>query len=175
VKSIGLNDYSHVEFNTRDMKSTLEYFSDVLGLPLISIQWADHAKASVRAFMQLNQDAMISFLCTLRTSDVVELGVTHSVNAGDPTTTGTVQHTAFNVDSVEDMLAMRDRIRSRGIHCVGPMDHGFCQSIYFIGPDQATLEVSTLTTDDITQWIETSAVDAAGITKEELKLLREGE
>ena len=129
MKNIQLNDYSNLELNTIDMKSTLEYFSDVLALPLVSIKWSNHSKAAVRAVMQLNQNAMISFLYTPRTSDVIELGVTHSVNAGDATTAGTLQHNALNVDSVEDLLAMRDRIRSCGVHCIGPMDHGFSASM----------------------------------------------
>ena len=173
MKSIGLNDYSTLELNTKDLKSTLEYFCDVLALPLVSVKWANQAQAAVRAVMQLNQNATISFLCTLRTSDVVELGITHSVNAGDSTAAGTLQHNAFNVDTVEDLLALRDRIRSRGVHCLGPMDHGFCQSIYFAGPDQTALEICTLTTEqnDIREWIEPSVVEAIGLTEEELKQL----
>ncbi|WP_159819299.1 VOC family protein [Colwellia sp. 20A7] len=175
MKNIQLNDYSNLELNTKDMKSTLAYFSDVLALPLVSIKWADQSKAAVRAVMQLNKNSMISFLCTLRTSDVIELGVTHSINAGDSTTAGTLQHNALNVDSLEDLLAMRDRIRSCGVHCVGPMDHGFCQSIYFVGPDETALEISTLTTNNIREWIEPSTVEAAGVTKEEMKKLLGGD
>lgn len=161
-------NFSNVDFNTNDLKPVLEYFSEVLGMPLVAIRWADKAEGSVRAYLRLNDETMLSFLYTRKTPDEVELGVTHSENAGDPTTTGTVQHIAFNVDTVEDLLAMRDRIRSCGVHCVGPMDHGFCQSIYFLGPDSMTLEVSTLTTDDITQWIDPGVAEAIGLTAEEM-------
>ncbi len=171
TNSLSPNNFSHLEFNTRDLKSQLEYFSDVLGMPLVSIRWADKAESSVRAILKLNEHSMISFLCTLRTPGDVELGVTHSKNPADATTTGTVQHTALNVDSVEDLLAIRDRIRSRGVHCVGPMDHGFCQSIYFLGPDGLALEVAVLTTDDMTQWIDPSVAEAIGLTTEEMKQL----
>ncbi|BFM15157.1 hypothetical protein R50073_13400 [Maricurvus nonylphenolicus] len=168
TNSLSPNNFSHLEFNTRDLKPQLEYFSDVLGMPLVSIRWADKTESSVRAMLKLNEHAMISFLCTLRTPSEVELGVTHSENPGDATTTGTVQHTALNVDSIEDLLAIRDRIRSRGVHCVGPMDHGFCQSIYFLGPDSLALEVATLTTDDMTQWIDPNVAEAIGLSAEEM-------
>ena len=177
MKNIELNDYSNLELNTKDMKSTLRYFSDVLALPLVSIKWANNSRAAVRAVMQLNKNSMISFLCTLRTSDVVELGITHSLNAADATTAGTLQHNALNVDSVEDLLAMRDRIRSHGVHCVGPMNHGFCQSIYFVGPDQTQLEVCTMTPSkyDLSEWIEPSVMESIGLSDTELKRLQKSE
>ena len=48
---------------------------------------------------------------------------------------GTMQHVAFNVDSLDELLALRDRIRDRGIIVFGPLDHGMCHSIYFAGPE----------------------------------------
>lgn len=177
MKNIALSDYGTLELNTKDMKSTLEYFSDVLALPLVSVKWANQSEGAVRAVMRLNENATISFLFTAQTSEVVELGVTHSVNAGDSTAAGTLQHNALNVDTVADLLALRDRIRSRGVHCVGPMDHGFCQSIYFAGPDQTALEICTLTTEnnDIREWIDPSVIEAIGMTDEEMKQLLDGE
>lgn len=171
MSAVAPNNFSNLDVNTRDLKPVLEYFATVLGMPLISIRWADKDQGSVRAFMKLNDQSMMSFLYTKKTPEDVELGVTHSENAGDPTTTGTIQHTALNVDSVEDLIAIRDRIRAHNVHCVGPLDHGFCQSIYFLGPDSMALEVATLTTDDMTQWIVPSVIEAIGLTEEELKQL----
>src|SRR5207237_1286863 len=72
-----------------------------------------------------------------------QIGVSH---AGNPTAScapGTMQHVAFNVDSDADLLAMRDRIRSRGIQVLGPLDHGLCKSIYFAGPENLSLEIAS--------------------------------
>ena len=55
-------------------------------------------------------------------------------------TAGTMQHVAFNVDAFEDLMALRDRIRDRGVQVFGPIDHGFVQSIYFAGPEGLALE-----------------------------------
>ncbi|NKI15893.1 VOC family protein [Spongiibacter sp. KMU-166] len=166
-----VSDYSHLELNCSNMMQTLNYFSDVLGMTLVSIQWADSAKNAVRAFMRLNDRATISFLATLRTPIDIVTGVTHSKNAADNTRAGTLQHIAFNVDTVEDLLALRDRIRASGVHCLGPMDHGFCYSIYFAGPDDTALEIST-TTNDMSKWIVPSVVDYIGLTDEELERLK---
>ncbi|MDG1231403.1 MAG: hypothetical protein P8P91_03980 [Pseudomonadales bacterium] len=37
---------------------------------------------------------------------------------------------------------MRDWLWSKGVPVVGPMDHGFCVSIYFAGPENLSLELS---------------------------------
>jgi hypothetical protein len=81
-----------------------------------------------------------------------------------------MQHLAFNVDSHEELLAMRDRIRSRGVNVMGEIDHGLCQSIYFAGPEGLTLEVATSDGPiDRRAWIDPEVVELAGITTEELE------
>jgi len=70
---------------------------------------------------------------------------------------------------VDDLLGMRDRIRKHGVNVIGPLDHGFCKSIYFAGPDNLTLEVSTQTAVlDPRAWIDPEVVALAGISTEEL-------
>jgi hypothetical protein len=80
-----------------------------------------------------------------------------------------MQHVAFRVDSHDELLAMRDRIRSRGVNVMGEIDHGMCRSIYFAGPEGLTLEVSTSETAiDPRAWIDPEVVALAGITDDEL-------
>ena len=65
---------------------------------------------------------------------------------------------------------MRDRIRSRGIRVLGPIDHGMCKSIYFAGPENLMLELSTSAEPiDARQWIDPEVVALAGISAEELQ------
>ena len=71
---------------------------------------------------------------------------------------------------MEAMLNLRDRIRSRGVNCLGPLDHGMCQSMYYGGPENLTLEVATsdkAINPDL--WIDQEVVELAGISPEELK------
>ena len=42
-----------------------------------------------------------------------------------PAAPGVTQHIAFNCDTDEELHAMRDRIRSRGVRVLGPLDPGF--------------------------------------------------
>ena len=41
----------------------------------------------------------------------------------------------------EDMMAMRDRLRSKGVPVMGPVDHGMCVSMYFAGLENLSLEL----------------------------------
>lgn len=41
-----------------------------------------------------------------------------------------LHHIACNVDGRDELLAMRDRVRSHGCMTFGPIDHGFCESVY---------------------------------------------
>jgi hypothetical protein len=80
-----------------------------------------------------------------------------------------MQHLALNVDSETDLLNMRDRIRSRGINVVGPMDHGFCKSIYFAGPEGLSLEIATSDRPiDPRAWIDPEVQALVNISEEEL-------
>ena len=79
-----------------------------------------------------------------------------------------MQHLAFKVDSRDALLAMRDRIRSRGVNIFGPIDHGMCQSIYFAGPENLALEVAwSDAAIDPARWIDPATLAKAGISSDE--------
>ncbi len=81
-----------------------------------------------------------------------------------------MQHVAFNVDTHEELMAIRDRIRSKGVNVIGHIDHGMCESIYFAGPEGLTLEVATSSEAlNPEAWIDPEVVALAGITAEELE------
>ena len=71
------------------------------------------------------------------------------------------------------MLTLRDRIRSRGVNVVGPLDHGFCHSIYFQGPEDMCLEIATYAGVQYPMgakdWIDPEVQALAGISDEDLQ------
>jgi hypothetical protein len=102
-----------------------------------------------------------------------QLGVSHAGSGAAPSAGGTMQHLAFNVDSYEELLAFRDRIRSRGLTVLGPIHHGMCDSIYFAGPEDLSLEIATSKTAiDGRAWIDPEVVALAGISAGELARFR---
>jgi hypothetical protein len=83
---------------------------------------------------------------------------------------GAMQHVALNVDTEADLLAIRDRVRSHGHWIMGPIDHGFCKSIYMAAPEGIMLEFCTSNGRAIDEeaWIDPEVMRLAGITSEEL-------
>ncbi|MGA9795145.1 MAG: VOC family protein [Rhizomicrobium sp.] len=56
-------------------------------------------------------------------------------------------HWAFELESEEAVLAMQERVRSFGIKCAGPIDHGFVRSIYMYDPNGIQIEFTVRTPD----------------------------
>jgi catechol 2,3-dioxygenase-like lactoylglutathione lyase family enzyme len=165
------NGLHHLAISTGNMKAQIEFFSDILGMELVALYWMHGVPGTWHGFMRLNDTASIAFVFNEKIRDTkAQLGVSHAGNAGLPSAPGTMQHVAFNVDSLDDLLNMRDRIRSRGINVIGPLDHGMCHSIYFAGPEGLALEVATSATAiDARAWIDPEVQALAGINNEELE------
>jgi catechol 2,3-dioxygenase-like lactoylglutathione lyase family enzyme len=168
------NDLHHLAIATGDIKTQIEFFSDVLGMELVALYWMHGADGCFHGFLKLHDKASVAFVQTPDNHKIPpEIGVTHAGNPAGSCAPGTMQHVALNVESEADLLAMRDRIRSRGIQVLGPIDHGMCKSIYFAGPENLMLELSTSTEAiDARQWIDPEVVTLAGISAAELERYR---
>ncbi len=168
------NGVHHLAVATKDIKAQIEFFNDVLGCELVALYWMHGVEGAWHGFLKLNDSCSIAFV---ETPDIKEidrtLGVTHAGSPGGPCAGGSMQHLALNVDTHDELLAMRDRIRSRGVTIFGPIDHGMCHSIYFAGPEDLSLEVATSAKPiDGRAWIDPEVVELAGISAEELDTFR---
>jgi hypothetical protein len=123
--------------------------------------------------VELAPDSYVAFVQMPENSKDIEFGVSHANGPGGNIRGGTMQHVAFHVDSLAELLAMRDRLRSRGVQVLGPIDHGFTQSIYFDGPEGLNLEISCGSNIDASAWIDPEVVGLCGITEAELQALKE--
>ncbi len=166
------NGVNHLALSTADMKAQLTFFAEVLGCPTKALYWMHGVPNTFHGFVELADDSYIAFVQAPGNPTEPQWGVTHSGNAGDPVTAGTMQHVALNVDSIDDVLTMRDRIRSHGIQVMGPIDHGMIQSIYFAGPEHLSLEVCTGRAIDERQWIDPEVQQLCGISAEEIEHLK---
>lgn len=165
------NGLHHLAIATADIKQQIAFCADVLGMELVALYWMHGVKGAWHGFMRLNDGESIAFVQAPAIQEIErEIGKTHAGNPGAPVAGGAMQHLALNVDSLDELLAMRDRIRSRGVNVFGPIDHGFCQSIYFAGPEDLSLEISTSSAAiDPQAWIDPEVVGLAGISDEELR------
>ena len=156
------------------MKAQLEFFCDVLGAELKALYWMHGVDNTFHGFVKLADDSYIAFVQAPTTGDIEPvLGVSHAGSPAGLSAPGTMQHVAFNVDTLDDLLALRDRIRDRGINVFGPLDHGMCHSIYFAGPEGLSLEIATSAVPiDDRAWIDPEVVALCGIDDDELAAMR---
>jgi catechol 2,3-dioxygenase-like lactoylglutathione lyase family enzyme len=171
LSNVRINGVHHLAISTADIKAQIEFFSDVLGAELVALFWMHGVPGGWHGFCRLNDFCSVAFVQLEGNADIdAELGVTHAGSGAGASAPGTMQHVAFNVDTHEELLAIRDRIRSKGVNVIGHIDHGMCESIYFAGPEGLTLEVATSSEAlDPEAWIDPEVVELAGISPEELE------
>jgi catechol 2,3-dioxygenase-like lactoylglutathione lyase family enzyme len=163
---------NHLAISTRDMKGQLEFWCDVIGCPLKALYWLHGVENAMHGFVELSPESYVAFVMHPDNAKDIQMGVTHAGNAGAAVTVGTMQHVAFHVDSLDDLLAMRDRIRSRGVQVMGPIDHGFIQSMYFGGPEGLALEICTGSNIDARAWIDPEVQALCGISPAEVEAMK---
>jgi catechol 2,3-dioxygenase-like lactoylglutathione lyase family enzyme len=164
------NGVHHLAVCTGDIKAQIDFFTDVLGAELKALYWMHGVDGTFHGFVRLNDHSYVAFVQNEQIKDIEpQLGVSHAANPGSPSAPGTMQHVAFNVDTEAELLALRDRIRDRGINVMGPLDHGMCKSIYFAGPEGLNLEVATSEVGiDERAWIDPEVCELVGIDADDL-------
>jgi catechol 2,3-dioxygenase-like lactoylglutathione lyase family enzyme len=155
----------HLAFMAGDIKKHIAFFSEVMGCPLVALFDMHGVPGGLHAFLKMSEGSYFSIVQLPGVDEIpIELGKTHAGRGEEPSAPGTLQHLAFGVPDEAALLAMRDRIRSHGVNVIGPLNHGFCKSIYFAGPDNMALEVATsITTIDPSRWIDPAVLEKAGI------------
>ena len=160
----------HIAIATGDMQGQIEFFTDKLGMELVALYWMHGVEGTFHGFLRLNDESSVALVHNPDIAQIPrELGVTHAGNPGAIVAPGAMQHLAFKVKDHDELMAMKDRLRSKGVPVVGPKDHGFCMSIYFAGPENLSLELSYSTEPiNAEAWIDPEVVELCGISAEEL-------
>jgi len=160
----------HIAIATANMKEQIEFFTDKLGMELAALYWMHGVENTWHGFLRLNDESSIAFVCNPDIEKIpVHLGETHAGNPAANCARGAMQHLALRVKNHDELLAMRDRLRAKGVPVLGPTDHGFCVSIYFAGPENLSLELSYSDAPiDNRAWVDPEVQALAGISDEEL-------
>jgi len=163
------NGIHHVAFMSADIKKHIAFFSDVVGCPLVALFDMHGVPGGLHAFLRLNDTCYFSIVQLPEAANIpIEIGVTHAGRGENPCAPGALQHIAFGAANEAELIALRDRIRSKGVNVMGPLDHGFCKSIYFAGPDSMALEVAAPANKLIPEeWIDPAVLAKAGISADE--------
>ena len=143
LKTRGLN---HIDLGTKDMEATRAFYEGVLGFPLVRadlVEIGDDGRLK-HFFFDIGNGQLLGFMSG---EDVN--GYPKDFDAGINRGLGLAQgvyHFAFDAETEQDLLRIRDHLESNGIKVRGPVDHeGWCKSIYFVDPNGLQLEVCHLT------------------------------
>lgn len=155
----------HLALNTKNMKEQIEFFTDVLGAELKALYWMHGTNGVRHCFLRLDHDSYVSFVQGPQTEGA------EVADGKAKSQAGAMGHVAFSVSGMDEMMRLRDRIRDRGHIVLGPIDHGFCHSMYFGGPEGLALEICVNTRKEIDEraWIDPECVAVHGITPQELE------
>ena len=131
----------HFAFPCRDAEETRAFYEEILGLPLVHCMQVDAVPSSgekgpyAHIFFEMGDGSYIAFF---------DLGHGRAPTPM-PDTPRWVQHFAMEVASIDEVEAMRNRLKAAGIEVVGLVDHDFIRSIYFFDPNGLRLEVTART------------------------------
>lgn len=136
-----VNGLYHYSYPCRDGEETRKFYEDILGLPLVNCMLSDRVPSSgeekpyAHFFFEMGDGSYIAFF---------DLGE-NVMPLPSPNTPDWVQHFAMEVDSVDEVEAMKKRLNDSGVKTTDVIDHDFIKSVYFFDPNGLRLEVTTRT------------------------------
>ena len=141
TKAPTLKGLYHSAYACRDAEETRHFYEDILGLPLVNCMLSDHVPSTgqpldyAHFFFEMGNGSYIAFF---------DLG-DNEMPQPSPNTPNWVQHFAIETASLDNVLAMRQRLVDNKIDVTPLVDHGFVKSIYFFDPNGIRLELTTET------------------------------
>lgn len=133
-----LQGIHHVAYRCRDAKETVEWYGKHLNMGFVLAIAEDRVPSTkepdpyMHIFLDAGGGNILAFF-----------ELPNSPEQGrDPNTPTWVQHIAFKVDSMDTLLATKDKLTAEGVEVVGPTDHTLFKSIYFFDPNGHRVELA---------------------------------
>lgn len=141
--AVPLRGVHHTAFRCRDAGQTRWFYEEVLGLKALAgliietVPGTTTETPFMHIFFQLSDGNHIAFFDSPFDAAADSFTPKHSFD----------MHIAIEAATKEDMLAMQRRINAMGIACLGPIAHGFVESIYMYDPNGIQCEITWRTPD----------------------------
>ncbi len=137
--------FNHIDLGTKDMEATRAFYEDLLGFPLVRadlVEIADQGRMK-HYFFGVGNGQLMGFMSGEDVGGFPKDFDT-SINQGLGLPPG-VYHFAFDAETENDLLRIKQSLVSNGVEVNGPVDHeGWSKSIYFRDPNGLQLEVCHL-------------------------------
>jgi catechol 2,3-dioxygenase-like lactoylglutathione lyase family enzyme len=144
ARKIPLRGLNHVAWRCIDAEQTRQFYEDLLGLSLAHIVRSERVPSTgeyapfCHLFFEMRDGSYIAFF------DICD-GRGATLSSDMPKW---IHHFAFEVDTIDELHTIKQRLEKAGIEVLGVTDHHFVQSIYFFDPNGLRLEVTTRTETD---------------------------
>lgn len=143
-----LRGVDHTARPTWKLKETVEFYRDILGLPLIHTisarGWGPKTHPDfLHFFFDSGKGSAIAFFYYLgceMPAAMKERGPDQAPVPDDHVFDGT--HTGWLVDSVEELRAWKERLESKGVKVSVETTHEVLESIYFRDPNGYLIEIT---------------------------------
>ena len=131
----------HAAYRCKDAKETVEWYAKNLNMDFV-LAIAEDLVPSTKA----PDPYMHIFLNAGGGNVLAFFELPNSPEMGrDENTPAWVQHIAFEVDSMETLLAAKAKLEANGVDVLGPTNHTIFKSIYFFDPNGHRLELAANT------------------------------
>lgn len=131
----------HVAYRCINAKKTMEFYRDLLNMEFMLAIAEDNVPSTgapdpyMHIFMDSGRGNVLAFF-----------EIPNSPEMGrDVNTPEWVQHIAFQVDSMDDLLVAKGNLEAAGIDVLGPTNHTIFKSIYFFDPNGHRIELAANT------------------------------
>jgi catechol 2,3-dioxygenase-like lactoylglutathione lyase family enzyme len=142
LQTLTLNGVDHSARPTWKLRETIEFYRDKLGLQLVhAITAKGWGRAKERHadfihfFFDAGKGSTIAFFYYIGTEQPPELAVPRGYMA-------MANHTAWRVETEEELLAWQARLEATGIQVSQSIKHEILESIYFRDPNFYPLEIT---------------------------------
>ena len=139
--SMKIQKIHHVAYRCIDAKETVHFYHEHLDMDFILAISEDKVPSTkepdpyMHVFLDAGQGNILAFF---------ELPNSPAMGR-DPNTPEWVQHIAFEVGSLAELMEAKTRLEKAGITVVGPTDHSIIKSIYFFDPNGHRIELTAVT------------------------------
>jgi catechol 2,3-dioxygenase-like lactoylglutathione lyase family enzyme len=131
----------HVAYRCKDAKETVLWYQKMLNMDFV-LAIAEDLVPSTKA----PDPYMHIFLNAGGGNVLAFFELPNSPEMGrDENTPAWVQHIAFEVESMETLLAAKVKLEANGVEVLGPTNHTIFKSIYFFDPNGHRLELAANT------------------------------
>jgi catechol 2,3-dioxygenase-like lactoylglutathione lyase family enzyme len=144
----------HVAYLTRDTQKTVDFYTRCLNMKLVASVQSESVPSTgdehphLHTFFQMADGGCVAFFEVLGLPSEEDRSAVPSW----------VRHLALRVSDREALLRYKQHLEAHGVTVLGPVDHEFCHSIYFVDPNGIRLEL----TWDLRGFVEEDATIAAG-------------